>query len=38
MWLDALGLARRETGLDLLIDDCPWTMEQALDANFFPEK
>jgi hypothetical protein len=37
MWLDALDLARRETGLDLLIDDCPWPMEKTLDSDFFPE-
>jgi hypothetical protein len=39
MWLDALAHASRETGLtmDNLPDVCPWTMDQAADAEFWPE-
>lgn len=37
MWLDALALARRETSLDLLIDDWLWPMDQVLDPVFFPD-
>jgi Domain of unknown function DUF29 len=36
VWLDARGQAREETGLDELPDACPWTMEQAADAEFWP--
>jgi len=38
VWSKAIVAAIDETGLDLSIDDCPWTIEQVLDANFFPEK
>jgi hypothetical protein len=37
MWLDALALARKETGLDLLLDDWLWSMDQVLDPAFLPD-
>ena len=38
MWLDARAQARQETGLEEedLPEACPWTMEQAADADFWP--
>jgi len=39
VWADAVSKAIDETGLEEEFpDSCPWTMEQVLDANFFPEK
>jgi hypothetical protein len=39
VWLDALAQAQKET--DIAMEDfpetCPWTMEQATDAEFWPE-
>jgi Domain of unknown function DUF29 len=39
VWLDARAEARKETGLaeEALPEACPWTMEQAADAAFWPE-
>jgi hypothetical protein len=39
MWLDALAQASRETGpaMEDLPDACPWTMDQAVDQDFWPE-
>ena len=39
VWLDALGHARRETGLaeEDLPEACPWTMDQAADPEYWPE-
>jgi hypothetical protein len=39
IWLDALAQAQKETGLaeDELPDACPWSMEQAVDQDFWPE-
>jgi hypothetical protein len=39
VWLDALNEARKETGLEEehLPEACPWTMDQAADAQFWPE-
>ena len=39
MWLDAVAQASKETGLaeDTLPEACPWTTEQAADAEFWPE-
>ena len=37
VWLDARGQARNETGLDQLPEARPWTMEQAADAEFWPQ-
>ena len=38
VWLDARIRARAETGVkdDVLPDACPWTMEQAVDPDFWP--
>jgi hypothetical protein len=38
MWLDALAQVCRDTGLvyENLPETCPWTMEQAADAEFWP--
>ncbi len=36
-WLDARALARKETGIETLPETCPWMMEQAADADFWPE-
>lgn len=35
-WADAVSKAVEETGLDVFPDTCPWSMQQALDADFFP--
>lgn len=35
-WADAVSRAAQETGLDVFPEDCPWPMEQVLDAGFFP--
>jgi hypothetical protein len=39
VWLDARAQARKEMGLaeEDLPEACPWTMEQAADAGFWPE-
>jgi Domain of unknown function DUF29 len=39
MWLDALAQASREPGLTMedLPDACRWTMDQAVDQDFWPE-
>jgi len=39
LWLDAVAQASRETGLaeDILPEACPWPMDQAVDADFWPE-
>ena len=39
VWLDARAQARKETGLaeEDLPEACPWTTEQAADAEFWPE-
>ena len=36
IWADAKARAIEETGLDVFPDLCPWRMEQALEAGFFP--
>jgi Domain of unknown function DUF29 len=38
VWLDARAHARREAAVkdDVLPDTCPWTMEQAVDVDFWP--
>ena len=38
-WTDATILASKETGIELVKfpEVCPWTMEQVLDDEFFPE-
>lgn len=35
-WADAVAKAIEETGLDVFPNTCPWSMQQALDADFFP--
>ena len=37
VWLDALGQAIRETGLQDKPDACPWSMDEARDPDFWPE-
>ena len=39
VWLDAVAQASKETGLpeEELPESCPWTMELAVDADFWPE-
>ncbi len=39
LWLDARGQARKEMGLadGDVPETCPWTMDQAADADFWPE-
>jgi hypothetical protein len=36
-WDDAVAKAIDETGLDSFPEDCPWSMDQVLSAEFFPE-
>jgi Domain of unknown function DUF29 len=37
-YLDGRLMAEKETGLDCFPDECPWTLEQIIDDNFFPEQ
>jgi hypothetical protein len=37
VWADAVTKAVDETGLDSFPEDCQWSMEQVLSAEFFPE-
>ncbi|MEY2342060.1 DUF29 domain-containing protein [Acidithiobacillus sp. IBUN Pt1247-S3] len=37
IWLDALDDARQQTGLDVFPEDCPWSMDQVMAEEFFPE-
>jgi hypothetical protein len=37
VWADALTRAIDETGLDLFPQDSPWTPEQALSPDFYPD-
>jgi hypothetical protein len=37
VWLDAVAQAQKETGIEALPEACPWTMDQAVDADFWPE-
>ena len=36
MWGDALDMATRETGLEILSDVCPWTMMDVLTEGWLP--
>jgi hypothetical protein len=36
-WSDGRDLAIRETGLDNLPEDCPWSTAQILDSDWWPE-
>lgn len=40
MWADARDSAAKETGIDYVLfpEICPWSMEQALDPTFFPDR
>ncbi|MBK1716626.1 DUF29 domain-containing protein [Thiocystis violacea] len=37
VWADAVAKATDETGLDVFPHDCPWTLEQVLGPDFYPE-
>ena len=37
IWLDAMTLAMKETGLDALPEDCPWAWEELLDPEWLPQ-
>ena len=37
VWLDAVVQAQKETGIEALPEACPWTMDQAVDADFWPK-
>ena len=36
-WADAVTKAVDETGMDNFPEDCPWSMDQVLSVEFFPE-
>lgn len=36
-WADAVSKSAEDTGLDLFPESCPWTMEQVLDLEFYPD-
>jgi hypothetical protein len=37
VWGKAVVIASNETGLDIFPESCPWSMEQVLSKEFFPE-
>ncbi len=37
VWADAVAKAIEETGLDLFPEDCPWSVEQILSREFYPD-
>ncbi|TPW13369.1 MAG: hypothetical protein FD130_1581 [Halothiobacillaceae bacterium] len=37
IWAKAVAQAVSETGLDLFPEECIWTNDQIMEANFFPE-
>lgn len=37
VWADAVTKAVDETGMDSFPENCPWSMDQVLSADFFPE-
>lgn len=37
VWSDAIGIAASETGLDSLPESCPWSFEQFMNPDFWPE-
>ncbi|MGD7453538.1 DUF29 family protein [Ralstonia pseudosolanacearum] len=37
MWADAVSAAVDETGLDVFPEQWPWTPEQVLSPEFYPE-
>ncbi len=36
MWADATARAIDETGLDSFPEDCPWSIDQVLSADYYP--
>jgi hypothetical protein len=37
VWADAVSLAVKETGLDGFPETCPWTFEEVMSPEFWPE-
>jgi hypothetical protein len=37
VYFDGAEMARKETGLDNFPEVCPWTFEQLIDEQFFPD-
>ena len=37
IWADAVAKAIDETGLDVFPDDCSWSIDQILSADFYPD-
>ena len=37
VWAKAVAQAVSETGLDIFPDECPWTNEQIMGVDFYPE-
>jgi len=37
VWAKAVAQAVSETGLDIFPDECPWTTEQIMSIDFYPE-
>jgi hypothetical protein len=37
VWADALAKAIEETGLDLFPENCPWSVEQILSREYYPD-
>jgi hypothetical protein len=37
VWSDAVSLAVKETGLDCFPEACPWSIEQVMNHEFWPE-
>ena len=37
VWADGVAKAAEETGLDLFPEDCPWSVEQILSREFYPD-
>ena len=37
VWAEAVAQAVSETGLDIFPDECPWTNEQIMGIDFYPE-
>jgi hypothetical protein len=37
VWSDAISTAVKETGLDCFPESCPWSFDQTMDQDFWPE-
>jgi hypothetical protein len=37
VWADAVAKAIDETGIELFPEDCPWSVEHILSADFYPD-